>query len=387
MPERVIVLGAGLAGLSAAHLLEGHCVVFEKENAVGGHSRSHAVGGFLFDEGAHVFFGKGACADRFVLQPLGEEFAPQRAEIWNNYGEQRYGRYPVQVNAHALPPELATRCVLDFIAAAQQPGHPVRTYEEWCRASFGTTLSEEFMLRYARKIWTVEPSELNTDWLGSSAGGRISRPSLEQVVRGAVDSNPQALNYLTEFAYPKSGGFGRIVEPLAAGVRNIRLGCAVKRIEAIARRITFADGSVRSYDAAITTIPLPALVRLIEDAPGDVRSAARRLRCTSVRCVNLGIARADIGPGHWCYFYDSEIPFFRISFPAKLSRGNAPAGCGSIQCEIAYSQAKSLNEVNLIPRVVDALRRTGILRDGRRDPRRGSERHSLRLRHFRFRAC
>ena len=50
-------------------------------------------------------------------------------------------------------------------------------------------------------------------------------------------------------------GFGRIAGPLAAGVRRIRLGCAVTRIESTARRITFADGSVRSYDAAITTIP------------------------------------------------------------------------------------------------------------------------------------
>jgi protoporphyrinogen oxidase len=363
LSDRVIVLGAGLAGLSAAHHLDGRCEVFEKENAVGGHSRSHAVGGFLFDEGAHVFFGKGACADRFVKQPLADELAPHRAEIWNNYGEKRYGRYPVQANAHALPPELATRCVVDFIAAAQQPERPVSTYEEWCRASFGTAFSEEFMLRYARKIWTVEPSELNTEWLGSSAGGRISRPSLEQVVRGAIDANPQALNYLTEFAYPKTGGFGRIAEPLAAGVRGVRLGCAVTRIEATARRITFSDGTVRSYDAAIATIPLPALVRLIEDAPDEVRAAARRLRCTSVRCVNLGVDRPDVGPGHWCYFYDPEIPFFRVSFPTNLSRGNAPEGRGSIQCEIAYSREKPLNELDLIGRVIDALRRTGVLRD------------------------
>lgn len=366
MSDEVIVLGAGLAGLSAANHLGGECEVFEKEPYIGGHSRTKRVEGFNFDEGAHVFFGKDEFSRRFVYEPLGSELINHRAEIWNNYGEQRYGRYPVQANAHALAPETATRCVMDFIEAVHQPEHEVRTYEEWCYASFGKSFSDEFMLRYARKIWTVEPSEMNTEWLGSKVGGRITRPSLEQVLRGAIDPDPQELNYLTEFAYPSKGGFGRIAEPLASGVSRINLGCGVTSIESSARRITFADGMTRSYEAAISTIPLPTLVRLTVDAPAEVRAAADRLMWNAIRCVNLGVAREDVGPGHWVYFYDHSIPFFRVSFPSKFSPNNAPAGHTSISCEIAYSRRKPLDEENLTGRVVDALRATGILKDSDR---------------------
>jgi protoporphyrinogen oxidase len=219
------------------------------------------------------------------------------------------------------------------------------------------------MLRYARKVWTVEPEELNTEWLGSKVGGRISRPSLEQVLRGAIDPNPQTLNYLTEFSYPAQGGFGRIAQPLAAQVPEVHLGCGVTRVETEGRRITFADGSVRDYEAVISTIPLPVLVKLTVDAPEEVRAAADRLMWTSIRCVNLGVAREDIGPGHWVYFYDHEIPFFRVSFPSKFAPDNAPPGHGSVSCEIAYSPRKPLDEESLVARVVDALRRTGILRE------------------------
>src|SRR4030095_10148792 len=135
---------------------------------------------------------------------------------------------------------------------------------------------------------------MNTEWLGSKVGGRISRPSLEQVLRGAIDPNPQELNYLTEFSYPASGGFGRIVQPLASRVSNVRLGCGVTEITTGSRRIAFNDGSTRNYDAVISTIPLPALVRLAVDAPVDVHAAADRLMWTSVRSVNLGIARGDV---------------------------------------------------------------------------------------------
>lgn len=357
----IIVLGAGLAGLSAAYHLGGDYEVFEKEDYLGGHCRTKRVDGFNFDEGAHVFFGKDECSREFVWEPLGNELIPHRAEIWNDYDTTRFGRYPVQANANALPPDLATRCVLDFIDACGQPEREVRSYRDWCYASFGKSFADEFMLRYARKVWTVEPEEMNTEWLGSKVGGRISRPSLEQVIRGAIDPNPQELNYLTEFSYPSSGGFGRIMEPLASGVSNIRLGCRVTEIDTRARRITFSDGTVRNYAAVVSTIPLPALVRLAVDAPENVRAAADRLMWTSVRCVNLGIGREDIGPGHWVYFYDHDIPFFRVSFPSKFAPANSPPGHSSISCEIAYSRRKPLNEVGLAERVVNALRRTGIL--------------------------
>ena len=361
MSGNVIVLGAGLAGLSAAYHLDCDCEVFEKESYVGGHCRTKRVEGFNFDEGAHVFFGKDDCSREFVWDTLGREMLPHRAEIWNNYGGERFGRYPVQANANALAPDVATRCVLDFIEASSQPESEVRNYEEWCYASFGKAFSDEFMLRYARKVWTVEPREMTTEWLGSKVGGRISRPSLEQVLRGAIDPDPQELNYLTEFSYPASGGFGRIVEPLASRVPRVRLNCGVTRIETASRRITFADGTERDYAAAISTIPLPVLVRLAVDAPREVRAAADKLMWTSIRTVNLGVTREDVGPGHWAYFYDHDIPFFRVSFPSKFAPDNAPPGQSSVSCEIAYSRRKPLDEDRLVARCVEALRRTGVL--------------------------
>ncbi|CAF4927138.1 unnamed protein product, partial [Rotaria sp. Silwood1] len=312
---------------------------------------------------AHVFFGTDEISQKYVHEPIGNELVSFKADIWNNYGDQSFGRYPVQANASALPAELATKCVFDFANTSFEPEREVNNYEEWCYASFGKTFSDEFMLRYARKIWTVEPSEMNTEWLGSKVGGRISRPSLEQVLRGAIDRNPQTLNYLTEFQYPKEGGFGRIIEPIASQVKNIHLGAGVRQIESQARKITFADGSVRNYEAAISTIPLPTLVKLAIDAPKEVKEAGEKLRWNSIKCINFGVNREDVGPGHWVYFYDHEIPFFRISFPSKFSPGNAPAGHGSISCEISYSRHKPIDEENLVGRTIDALKATGILKD------------------------
>ena len=361
---RCLIFGAGLAGLSAAHHLGEPSDIFEKSAFIGGHCHTKSTDGFAFDEGAHVFFGKDDCSEEFVWKPLAGQMTRQQASIWNNYGERRYGRYPVQVNAHALPADVATQCVLDFIRVnSNGNGEMPRNYEEWCYQSFGQSFADTFMLRYARKVWTVEPSQLTTDWLGSSVGGRVARPSLEQVIRGAIDHEPQTLNYLTEFSYPNQGGFGRIVEPLASHIdpQHVKLSCGIRSIESAAHRVTLTDGSTAHYEAAISTLPLPLVVELTTDAPQTVKSAAANLMWTSVRCVNIGIARPNVGPGHWVYFYDHDIPFFRVSFPSTLSANNAPPDCGSISCEIAYSRTKPLDARRLVARVVEALREVGIL--------------------------
>jgi len=367
MDGKVVVLGGGPAGLSAAYHLGAQCEVFERNDYLGGHCHTKKAGGYLFDEGAHVFFGKDECSRQFVLEPLSSELLSHKAEIWNNYGDRSYGMYPVQANANPLSPELAARCVLDFIEACNSPERDVLSYEDWCYASLGKSFADEFLLRYARKIWTVEPSEMTIEWLGSKVGGRISRPSLEQVVRGAIDPKPQALNYLTEFLYPNTGGFCRVLDPLTTQLNvtgaTLQLGCGVSRIEADARMMYFDDGSRRRYEAAISTIPLPAFVNLAVDAPAEVKAAAGQLMWTSLRCVNLGVGRPNIGRGHWIYFYDHDVPFFRISFPYKFGPENAPEGRSSISCEIAYSSRKPLNEANLAGRVIDALRSTGVLKD------------------------
>ena len=55
--KRIIILGAGLAGLSTAWHLQRRgldCQVYEKEPEVGGLCRSKNIGGFTFDFDGHL---------------------------------------------------------------------------------------------------------------------------------------------------------------------------------------------------------------------------------------------------------------------------------------------------------------------------------------------
>ena len=64
------------------------------------------------------------------------------------------------------------------------------------------------------------------------------------------------------------------------------------------RQLNFSNGVVTNYDALISSVPLPDLIRMIQGVPDDVADAARRLACSTCVLVNLGIDRADLSDAH-----------------------------------------------------------------------------------------
>jgi UDP-galactopyranose mutase len=50
------ILGAGLAGLSAAYHMNGEHVILEKDRRVGGLCKSVNIGGYVFDYAPHILF-------------------------------------------------------------------------------------------------------------------------------------------------------------------------------------------------------------------------------------------------------------------------------------------------------------------------------------------
>ena len=104
------------------------------------------------------------------------------------------------------------------------------------------------------------------------------------------------------------------------------------RVDAAQRIVSFADGAEESYDALVSTIPLPQLAAMIPDAPAEVRAAAAKLRALRQYCVNFVVDRENLSPANWFYVYDPDIAVARVSFPFSLS--GERNGRTAIQAEI-----------------------------------------------------
>lgn len=365
MVAGVAVLGSGMAAYGAASTLGAAGVpyrCYDRNPYPGGHTASFThQSGFIFDDGPHVSFTKNERIQDLLARNVNQEYETVPARV-NNLWQGHWITHPAQLNLHGLPTELVVRVITDFVEVHGQPEPTVSNYAEWLVASYGRTFAETFPMQYGRKYHTTTAETMTTDWLGP----RMYRPSLEEMLRGAVAPQTANVHYVTNFRYPTHGGFAAYLQPFFDDPA-IALGHDVIRIDPRERTIWFGNGTSASFGHLISSIPLPDLIPRIVGVPDDVRDAARKLAFTTAVMVNIGVARDDLSDAHITYFYDDEIVFPRATFPHLLSPHNVPPGTGSIQVELYFSDKYKPLEgppEARIDAVVDGLRVAGILRDG-----------------------
>lgn len=359
----IAVLGTGMAGLGAGYALESASVPFacyDQNSYIGGHTRSFRYdGGFVFDEGGHISFSKNERIRDLLASNVSGRYEQVEAKI-DNYWHGHRIVHPVQCNLRGLPPELIVNVVKDFVAARQMPAPAQPTYAQWLHHVYGKTFAETFPMVYGRKYHTTTMDQLTTDWIGP----RMYQPTLDEMVHGAIASHAASKHYVGAFRYPSFGGFVSYLEPIARRF-DVRLNHRLCGLDPKERVLRFANGISAPYERVISSIPLPELIPLIDGVPPDVLEASRKLAFTTTVLVNLGIGRSDLSETHITYFYDEDIVPSRINLPHMFSPNNAPAGCGTIQAEVYFSDKyRPLPGPphTLIAPVIDSLRRCGFIR-------------------------
>jgi len=360
----VVVLGTGMAGFGAAYRLHAEGVtpvMYDKNSYHGGHTASfRCEPGFLFDIGPHISYTKDPRIQNLFAESVDQQYETLQIYL-NNYWSGSWPQHPVQLHLHGLPEDVIIKVINDFVAEQHAPQRPVTNYADWLLSSFGQTFAELFPMRYTRKYHTTPAENLTTDWMGP----RIYRPQLEEVLRGALSPSAPQVHYITHFRYPSYGGFVSYLKKFVP-LGNLNLNHEVVAIDPRLRRVSFSNGALAQYDALISSVPLPELVRLIQGVPEDVVEASKALACSTCVVVNIGVDREDLSRAHVTYFYDEDICFSRVGYPHMLAASNAPAGKGSIQAEVYFSRKYkpfSGTPEDWIDPVISDLRRCGILCD------------------------
>jgi UDP-galactopyranose mutase len=360
MAEPVVIIGAGPAGLGAALHMDDDWLLFERERRIGGTCRTDVIDGFAFDYAGHIIFTTDPYIEQLIPALLGDNLHWQARESWV-YSKGVFTRYPFQANTYGLPVEVVKECLLGLIEATYAPQNdaPPVNFEEWILRTFGRGIAEHFMLPYNRKVWAVPLTLMSHDWISD----RVMQPRLDQVIEGALRPGVKDWGPNARFGYPLRGGFQVYMDALLARIdqRRVHTGRGVVRVAPRRRTVTLEGGEEVAYDYLVSTMPLPVLVDMLDDAPSAVRDAASGLLSTTVVCVNLGIGRANITDKHWIY-YPEDTVFHRIFVQSNASPYNAPPGCSAYICEITTSAHKPLPREGLVERVIADCQRVGMLR-------------------------
>ena len=333
MTKRIIILGAGLAGLSCAYHLRRDYDIYEKEFEPGGLCRSNKKDGFVFDYTGHLLHFKSPYVFNLVKSLLRGNLVSQTRKSWI-YSRNTLIPYPFQANIHSLKKDMAKDCLLGLFGKNNQ--HVRRgCFYDWMLQKFGPGIVKHFMLPYSLKFWRRHPKDLTCEWLE----GRIPLPSLRDYISGAFEQSDKRWGYNWRFWYPKTGGISVLPKSFESKVKKINYNHNVTGIDLKKRLVIFNNSSQAEFSHIVSSIPLPDLGKIIYPLPQRVREALKKLNYLSVFNLNLGISENGRDK-HWIYFPDKDIIFYRLGFFSSFSSSLAPEGHSSLYTEVSYLKKK-----------------------------------------------
>ncbi|MHC4547449.1 MAG: NAD(P)/FAD-dependent oxidoreductase [Planctomycetota bacterium] len=326
--SRIVIIGAGPAGLTAAHELarvgQTSLVLESDPEYVGGIARTVRYRRFRFDIGGHRFFSKNPEIEALWAELLPGELieVPRLSRI---YYRGRFFDYPLRpLNAlRNLGPLTSVLCVASYLYRRVRPRRPERSFQDWVTNRFGDRLFRTFFQSYTEKVWGMRCDRISADWAaqrikGLSLVGAIKRAFGRGGTDGAV-----VKTLIDRFRYPRLGP-GQMWEATRAAVEGrggrVEMDRTVVRLvrdrEGV-REVVGADGRGGLYrypcDRVISSMPLRDLVLAADPpAPPEVTAAARRLKYRDFVTVALVVRRPECFPDNWIYVHDPAVRVGRV---------------------------------------------------------------------------
>jgi len=368
--KRCIIIGAGPAGLTAAHELlsrasdQWEVTVLEASQEIGGISRTVRHNGNRMDIGGHRFFSKEQrvtdwWAKRMPMQgaksfddlvlgrdcPLAQggpdpekddRVMLSRHRISRIYYDHKFFDYPVSLNPKTLRTmgPVTTMGVGTSYLQSVAKKLPEDNLENFYINRFGRKLYSMFFEGYTEKLWGRHPREISADW----GAQRVKGLSIVAVLKDAVakatgrkDEQATETSLIERFSYPKYGP-GQLWECVADEVREmggtIEMGCKVCGVtvgdNGALTSVTCENGSTFEADCVMSTMPLKDLVAAMPDATSDASQIAAGLPYRDFVTVGLLVPQlalknetdirtlGNIVPDNWIYVQDSSVKLGRI---------------------------------------------------------------------------
>jgi protoporphyrinogen oxidase len=370
----VVIIGAGPAGVTAAHELARHggrgVLLVEASQAIGGLSQTVNYKGNRIDIGGHRFFSKSdwvmdwwknmmpvAASGEGEIHYQGKNRRVQfdsasvdsdrimlvRQRLSRIYFDKKFFDYPLKTDlqtALKLGPVRCANFLGSYLRAHTFPIKPEQSLQDFFINRFGRSLYETFFRDYTEKVWGVPCSEISAEWgaqrVKSLSIGKAIGHALMKPFRKADSATATSL--IEKFLYPKFGP-GQMWETasqeaakkgveLWSGWKAESFGMADGRIRSVVLR-NAESGETRSVEArhVISTMPVRELARGLGNAlPAGLREVAEGLQYRDFITVGLLYrkllrnegARPDGGqctvPDNWIYIQEPGVKVGRLQF-------------------------------------------------------------------------
>lgn len=356
--EDVIILGGGLAGLSMASFLACNSIVLERQEKVGGLSRSYDLDGIAYDIGPHVIFSK----NKEVLDLHTNMIEVNRVRRSNQIlYKGSFIKYPFENDLGKLPSEDRDWCLKEFLNNPYE-NYSAKNMLQFFLKTFGEGITYTYLQPYNQKIWKFDPSCMDTQMVE-----RIPKPPKEDVIKSAKGIETEGYTHQLYFHYPTSGGFQTLIDAYSNKAQErskIRTNIEIKSIQKNNQWIVSTSHGDIVGRKLINCMPLHELFNYIS-APIEIKSALNALLYNSIHVVVMNVKRDYIGEHFGIYVPDPNIIFHRISKLNFLGENySRKDNSSTIMAEVTFRPDSYLGELNvkeIEKRVISDLEKLGLI--------------------------
>lgn len=327
MPCRIVILGAGISGLSCAWYLKKkfgprvQVTIVEKSHRVGGWIQTVSQEGFLFELGPHSCRSKGA--GLYTLQLI-EALNLQSKVILSDPCARfryRYINQKLQKLPHHLPSLLFSSFLLqmgravgkDFMAPKEKGGE--ESVESFFTRRFGREIAEQFADPLVSGIYAGDIRKLSLKacfpllFQCEQKYGSVLKGLFYQRSKSPVLTSPfiQSVSKSPIFSFKE--GLETLVKELQNQIEaDIRLECEPISVEPLCEgiRLTLSDQSKQEADYVFSTLPAYALGDLLRPGQAHLSALLSQLPYASVVVVNLGYHRPVLTSKGFGYLIPSQ---------------------------------------------------------------------------------
>ncbi len=360
MKHEIVILGAGLTGLSLGYFLNKNTIILEKDNEIGGLCRTFKKGNFSYDVGAHIIFSN----DKEILKFMIDILDSNIQKLYRNskiFFKGKYLQYPFENDLSALDKEDTFYCLYHYL----ENNYPSpKNFKEWIFSTFGKGLAEYYLEPYNKKIWKYPLEKMSFKWVK-----RVPKPPASDVIKSALGIKTEGKKHQSYFYYPNKKGIQAIPEAIKEKSKEkseLKTKFTIKSIKKVNNLWEISNG-IDTYKTKtlISTIPIHELANLVKGVPEEIKKAIKNLIFNKMYVVLIGLNNPNLKDKTSLQIPDSKIIFHRIAYNKYFGENYVPASKSAITVEITFPPGHTLDsepQEKIVKRVIDDLAKLKIIK-------------------------